>query len=80
MRDSGSQIEEWTLDSVTATCKGMEIKPGYSQHLWDTAVVPYLDTTLKGFTWCKPPARRMHGWMHPRVFSCQLALSPWMIA
>ena len=80
MRDSGSQIEEWTLDSVTATCKGMEIKPGYSQHLWDTAVVPYLDTTLKGFTWCKPPARRTDGWMHVSFHAGWLALGPLMIA
>jgi hypothetical protein len=24
---------------------------GTSQVLWDTAVVPYLDTTLKGWAW-----------------------------
>lgn len=43
----GSMIEAWTLDNVSASCAGM----GTSQHLWDTAVVPYLDMSIKGWVW-----------------------------
>ena len=47
----GSQIEQWTTDTVTANCGGMMAPtPGYTQAYWDTRVSPYLDMTLKGWT------------------------------
>ena len=47
-------IEQWTTDAVTATCSGMMApKPGFTQDFYDTRVRPYLDSTVKGFVWCK---------------------------
>jgi sialate O-acetylesterase len=44
----GSMIEAWTTKEATAACVGTA-QP--SQVLWDTSVVPYLDTTVKGWVW-----------------------------
>ena len=46
----GSMIEEWVTDEVAATCS----YANHAQHnedLYDNAVRPYLDMTVKGFVW-----------------------------
>ena len=49
---------QWTTDDVTATCAGMASKGG---SFYDTRVVPYLDTTVKGWVWYQGPS----GWDFP---------------
>ena len=48
----GSQIESWTTDEVTATCRGAQpAEPAPT--LWDRHVLPYLDMSLAGWIWCE---------------------------
>jgi hypothetical protein len=45
----GSMIEEWTVNSTTATCMNTSNIGAGAESLWTKNVVPYLSMTVKGF-------------------------------
>ena len=46
----GSTIEQWLTNETIATCSG--VKPNAANQEWhDARVLPYIDMTIKGWTW-----------------------------
>lgn len=43
-------IEEWVTDDVAAGCELADHAP-HNEELWDNAVRPYLDMTVRGWVW-----------------------------
>eukprot|EP00038_Savillea_parva_P008482 m.177256 g.177256 ORF g.177256 m.177256 type:complete len:720 (-) comp14315_c0_seq1:22-2181(-) len=57
----GSSIEEWLTNETIETCSYAQTSP-LSQEFHDTRVMPYLDMTVKGWTWYQGE-NDMHGVM-----------------
>ena len=76
----GSTIEQWSTRATSAKCAGAEPDEVSAQSWWDQRVVPYLDTTVKGFLWYQGE-NNCHGVMGNSAqhigYGCQM---PMMVA